>query len=164
MTRWQEEWERKIIDFLHTMRSLDRWAFAWRSVATPPDTSPGKAAVAMKTAMRLQELRRRCESAFKQASYIHERSNVPTVDTSASTVTQQSTCLDDGTTRRAHTSTEALTVPSSMVGPLPPQILTDDTVIPFIQAARRALNDAVTTTINDAREIYALPHHDDTAS
>ncbi|KAJ3527188.1 hypothetical protein NMY22_g9878 [Coprinellus aureogranulatus] len=69
MMRWQEEWERKLVDFMRSIRYYDKVATVWRELSLRSDFSPGMIALARKTSNRYLELRRRCQDAFKQAGY-----------------------------------------------------------------------------------------------
>ncbi|TEB32847.1 hypothetical protein FA13DRAFT_1790529 [Coprinellus micaceus] len=101
--RWQEEWERKLIEFLRTIRHYDKMADVWESLATSADSSPSKAAVAMKTSKRYLELSRRCEDVFRQAGYVYRRphSSPRMADMTPAASTQQGidTAADGGNNR-----------------------------------------------------------------
>jgi hypothetical protein len=149
--RWQEEWERKLIEFLRTIRHYDKMADVWESLATSADSSPGKAAVAMKTSKRYLELSRRCEDVFRQAGYVYRRphSSPRMADMTPAASTQQGidTAADGGNNRAGDSPPTPYGGDHDLPGPAGGHtVLEDDTVIPFIQTARSNLN----LTINNA--------------
>ncbi|TEB20573.1 hypothetical protein FA13DRAFT_1800801 [Coprinellus micaceus] len=149
--RWQEEWERKLIEFLRTIRHYDKMADVWESLATSADSSPGKAAVAMKTSKRYLELSRRCEDVFRQAGYVyrHPHSSPRMADMTPAASTQQGidTAADGGNNRAGDSPPTPYGGDHDLPGPAGGHtVLEDDTVIPFIQTARSNLN----LTINNA--------------
>ncbi|TEB13598.1 hypothetical protein FA13DRAFT_1805742 [Coprinellus micaceus] len=149
--RWQEEWERKLIEFLRTIRHYDKMADVWESLATSADSSPSKAAVAMKTSKRYLELSRRCEDVFRQAGYVYRRphSSPRMADMTPAASTQQGidTAADGGNNRAGDSLPTPYGGDHDLPGPAGGHtVLEDDTVIPFIQTARSNLN----LTINNA--------------
>ncbi|TEB11401.1 hypothetical protein FA13DRAFT_1722080 [Coprinellus micaceus] len=70
MFRWQEEWERKVMEFVHTIRSYDYWTYAWAGL-TSSSQSLGEAAAALKWSKRYQELGLCCKDIFKQAGFAY---------------------------------------------------------------------------------------------
>lgn len=166
MMRWQEEWERKLIEFLRTMRYFDKMTDVWASLAHLTHSSPGKAAVALKTSKRYQELSRRCADIFRQAGYVYRRthSSAPNPGETAS-IAQTTTCQseitstldDDDALRTVDDGIDTVIGMGTRVRPTPSegdgcQILEDDTIIPFIQAARTTLNAALNKAIMSSGE------------
>ncbi|TEB25867.1 hypothetical protein FA13DRAFT_1796169 [Coprinellus micaceus] len=67
---WQEEWERKVMEFVCTICSYDYWTYAWAGLASSSQ-SPGEAAAALKWSKRYQELGLHCKDIFKQAGFAY---------------------------------------------------------------------------------------------
>ncbi|KAJ3527974.1 hypothetical protein NMY22_g9581 [Coprinellus aureogranulatus] len=65
MLRWQEEWERKLVEFVRCIRSFDKTSEAWLHAAGRQDISSGMASYAKKTANRHRELSRRARDVFR---------------------------------------------------------------------------------------------------
>ncbi|KAJ3521313.1 hypothetical protein NMY22_g12366 [Coprinellus aureogranulatus] len=173
LTRWQEEWERKLIEFLRTIRYYDKMTDVWGSLARLNTSSPGKAAAAMKTSKRYQELRRRCEDVFRQAGYVYRRSlSTTTNDAGNTTTTRQSETttmpeVDEVANADAmavdedRMSGDSTSPMEGITGDAEPssgacQVLEDDTIIPFIQAARATLNATLAKAIASPGTIAVL--------
>ncbi|TEB21039.1 hypothetical protein FA13DRAFT_1834789 [Coprinellus micaceus] len=148
MIRWQEEWERKLIEFLRTIRHYDKMADVWESLAGSSRSSPGKAAVAMKASRRYLELGRRCDNIFRQAGYVYQRPR-PTPRAFNST-TQQS--LDPAVPEQAVDSSDA----GCRISDDECQTLEDSTIIPFIQSARNTLSAVIHDAIHSASEYFRI--------
>jgi hypothetical protein len=69
MLRWQEEWERKLIEFFRCVRYFDKLMAVWDAMSRNPDQPAGKAAFARKTSKVYKEMAMRARTVFDQLKY-----------------------------------------------------------------------------------------------
>lgn len=92
----QEEWERKIMEFIRTIRAYKMYSYVWDSLSKS-STSPGEATIARKWHKRFEDLGLRCEEAFKQAGFIYRHD----ARTQAEERRREAT-MDHSTTKATH--------------------------------------------------------------
>jgi hypothetical protein len=69
MLRWQEEWERKLLEFFRCIRYFDKMANVWDVMSRNPNQPVGKAAFARKTSKVYKEMAMRARKVFDQLKY-----------------------------------------------------------------------------------------------
>lgn len=69
MLRWQEEWERKLLECFRCIRYFDKMVDVWDAMSRNPDQPVGKAAFAKKTSKVYKEMAMRARRVFDQLKY-----------------------------------------------------------------------------------------------